>query len=79
MFETFEQVVMPWHNPFNFLGFSHSIDHEKESKGKNNINNKMSVQMAHIQIQYWARIFKRLRSPGIDSASLCSLAGRSVR
>ncbi len=52
MFETFEQVFMPWHNPFNFLGFSHSIDHEKESKGKNNKNNKMSVQIADIQIQY---------------------------
>ncbi len=25
---------------------------------------------------FWARICKRLRSPGIDSASLCSLAGR---
>jgi hypothetical protein len=36
--------------------------------------------MAHIvQVQAGltrARIFKRLRSPGIDSASLCSLAGR---
>jgi hypothetical protein len=31
------------------------------------------------QVLYRARICKRLRSPGIDSANLCSLAGRYVK
>jgi hypothetical protein len=57
MFETFEQLFMPWPNPFNFLEFTHSTDHEKESKGKNNKNNKMSVQIADIQIQYCRACF----------------------
>ncbi len=32
-----------------------------------------------ICLEAWARICKRLRSPEIDSATLCTLAGRYIK
>ncbi len=37
---------------------------------------ELSKEMSPLHIWAWARICKRLKSSGIDSASLCSMAGR---